>query len=269
MPLEFLDGDDTPQSTTPVLNAEPADDQGGPVRGPDGRFAAKEAEAAATTAEGAEGQLAPQVAEVVTPAVQPEPAHIPISAMLDEREKRQAAERRAQEAEERAQRLQAEREQQRPAAIPDPIDDPEGFAGYQQALALNMRLDVSEDLARAKYGDDVVNELQAWAAKRFAASPAYQQEVNSNRNPYEFAMQAFTREKLYAEVSASDLAEFKAWKAAQAAGQVATNPAPAAPAAPQNIAPPRSIASLSSAGHSKPGEAPVGPGVSFDATFER
>jgi len=268
MPLEFLDGDDTPQSTTPVLNAEPADDQGGPVRGPDGRFAAKEAEAAATTAE---GQLAPQVAEVVTPAVQPEPAHIPISAMLDEREKRQAAERRAQEAEDRAQRLQAEREQQaapRPVP-PDPVDDPDGFVAYQDRLALNIRLDVSEDLARAKYGDDVVNELQAWAAKRFAASPAYQQEVNSNRNPYEFAMQAFTREKLYAEVSASDLAEFKAWKAAQAAGQVATNPAPAAPAAPQNIAPPRSIASLSSAGHSKPGEAPVGPGVSFDATFER
>ena len=65
------------QAPEPQAQAEPAP---GPDRGPDGKFVAK----------------APPAAPPAPPPP-PEPGHVPISAMLDEREKRQALEKRLAE----------------------------------------------------------------------------------------------------------------------------------------------------------------------------
>lgn len=67
------------------------------------------------------------------PLVTNEQGHrVPLSELLEQREKRQAAERRAEEVERRMSELQAQMRasQQPPRQIPDVLEDPSGFAGH-------------------------------------------------------------------------------------------------------------------------------------------
>jgi hypothetical protein len=180
-----------------------------------------------------------------------EPAMVPVTALQQERERRQAIER------------QLEQERTRPE-VPDLYQDPEAFAAFQQqqaqSVALNVKLDLSEDMAREKHGDEAVDQARDWALAKFASNPAFQQEVMSQRNPYGFVVNQYKREQMLASVNPDDLAEFQAWKAAKA--NPLSHPSPP-------IAPPRSIASAPSAGTAKPGQEPLYAGAAFDATFSR
>jgi hypothetical protein len=266
MELDFLDGGDAPEVTTPVEVSE------GPARGPDGKFTSQTAEPASEpvqepveASQAPESTPEPQAAQPVTPAV---PAgYVPVSVLQAERERRQALE-------ERARQYQAERTAE-PA--PDPYEDPEGFARFQQmqtqSLTLNVKLDLSEDISRERHGNEVVDAAREWALTKFAQSPTFQNEVLSQRNPYEFIVQQHKREQLFANVSPDELEQFRAWKANPANPLTQASPAPqpvaAVLAAPQQfVAPPRSLASAPAAGSPKPGEQPVGPGVAFDALFK-
>lgn len=99
------------------------------------------------------------------PAVTPAPAqaapvlagdHLaPIKALLDERDRRQAAE--AEAAELRAWRQQQERARQEAAAqAPNPIEDPEGFASWVQGLVGNTRSQVIAEI-QAKRTEDRIS----------------------------------------------------------------------------------------------------------------
>jgi hypothetical protein len=181
-----------------------------------------------------------------------EPAMVPVTALQQERERRQAIER------------QLEQERTRPE-VPDLYQDPEAFAAYQQSqtqsIALNVKLDLSEDMAREKHGDQAVDEARDWALAKFASNPAFQQEVMSQRNPYGYVVSQHKREQMFSSVTSDDLAEFQAWKAAKAN--------PLQPTPPPPIAPPRSIASAPAAGTSKPGQEPLYAGAAFDAVFRK
>src|SRR6478735_1788096 len=76
-------------------------------------------------AEVASEPVAPAAEVVAQPeAAKPEPGYVPISALMDERDKRKAAEAKAQQYAPHPQQQQA----------PDPFDDPQAFAQYQHGL---------------------------------------------------------------------------------------------------------------------------------------
>lgn len=178
------------------------------------------------------------------PEAKPEPQHAPISALLDERDKRKAAEAELQ-------RYRAQEAQQQAPQAPDMFEDPEGYRAHQEqivtAQALSTKLDISEELARDKFGDELVDQARDWALQKFTARPGFQQEVFGQRNPYRYVVEQFQRDQMASQVSPDDFAQFQAWKAAQTELQ-ASQPQPAAPTPSPRAVPPRSLASAPSAG---------------------
>lgn len=258
MSLDFLN---PPEGEEPVVAPEA---EAPPTPEPTPEPIAPEPEPTDDRPRDANGRFISPQADEPTPANQPPPGYVPVSAVQAERAKAQAY----------ADQLARYQQAQTESGIPDPYTDPEGYAAYHQEqvaqAAMTVRLDISEDMARSKHGDEVVNSVLEWAQGRFAQSPAYRQEVLSQRNPYEYAVQAYQREQALASVDPSELDAFRQWKAAQ--GQQPPNPlsapAPVA-AAPQSpvAPPPPSLNSAPSAGVAS--HIPQGPGQAFDGIFAR
>lgn len=254
--LDFLSGDapaEQPVAPPEEVKAEqeapppsPPEDQiaapEGPPRGPDGKFVSQ--------------APAPAPEPAPEPLVKPEipPGYVPASVVKELRD-----EIRSLKAAPPAP----------PPPIPDRFEDPQGFEDYQvqqqQAAILDVRLDISEEMARAKHGDEAVNAAQQWALEQYAQVPGFQQRVLTHRNPYEFVVSEYQRHQLVSELTPDVLAEFKAWKAAQGQLQAQAAAAPAAPPTP--AAPPPSIASAPSAGGVQ--HVPSGPGQAYAAIFDR
>jgi len=171
------------------------------------------------------------------PEAKPEPQHVPITALLDERDKRRALE-------EQVRVLQAAQQPQAESAAPDMFEDPDGFAAYQQQInqqaTLNAKLDISEEMARDKFGDEEVETAKNWALQQFATRPGFQQQVLGQRNPYRYVVEQYKREQIASQVNPDDFAQYQAWKTAQSQLQATVTPTPAAP--------PKSLASAPSAG---------------------
>ena len=184
-------------------------------------------------------QQEPPAAEV-KPDPKPEPGHVPITALLDEREKRKELERQ----------LNAMRDAQvQQTSQPDPVADPHGYQQHLmqqvQQTVMDTRLNMSETAARRHYGAELTDSAKTWALEKFGANPAFQQEVTSQPDPYGYAVEAFKRDQIASQVTPDTFEQFKAWQAAQA--QIAAAPA-AAPPPPMAASPPRSIVSAPSAG---------------------
>jgi len=235
-----------PQAEAQPPVAEPASETR--QRGPDGKFLPKAAEAAPAPAKAPE--TAAPTATAPAPAAA-EPGHIPISALLDEREKRQALEKQLAA-------IEAQRQ-------PPPQLNP----GEQQQLSqYQMNLRVSRKFAEREYGKEQIAQIHDWAFERCATDPVFNQQMMASEDPYEAAYQAFNRERVLSEVQPSELDEFKAWKAAKAQVQAAQ---PAAASAQQPAAQPlpRSLASAPGNGAAGAAHVPVGEGEAFGAAFGR
>lgn len=118
---------------------------------------------------------------------------VPLSEHLSEREKRQAAERRAEALERELTTLKQPKREQ-PAAI-DPYADPQAFrdAGIREALSPleqrleNQRLATSKLLAVDKYGSDVVNTAFTTLKQAMETDPAARfeyQRIMASDHPY-------------------------------------------------------------------------------------
>jgi hypothetical protein len=192
---------------------------------------------------------APETPPAPAPA---EPGHVPLGTLLDEREKRQAAERTAKALEDRL-----------AAQQPQPPDTPE--ARFEATrYADNLRY--SRKFADKAYGADLVSTVHDWAFQKCASDPFFNAQMRSSDDPYEAAMQAYNREQILAKVSPSDLEAFEAWKAANAAAQAQTPATPHPPA----VAPlPRSLADAPGTGGAGRTHIPVGPGEAFAAAISR
>lgn len=264
-PLDFIDGAVAPDLATPAIEApeaiaapptpEPAPE--GPVRGPDGKFAARTpAEPLPEPVQAAQPEPAP-----VAPQTPEPPQHAPITALLDERDKRQKAERERDELQARLRQAQP----REPQAIPDPYDDPEGFAQFQ-AAAMDHRiyqanLVWSRRMAEVQHTPETVNEAHEWGVKRCDEDPFFNQKVQTSPDPYGFVLAEWKREQLLAEVGPDDLTAFRAWKASQSGAQpVAGQPAPPSPPVAR---PPVSLVNAPSAGGAA--HVPQGPGQAYDA----
>lgn len=254
--LEFLDGEPSGEES----RVDTARDE-------KGRFAPKAQEQAAPVEEAPQQAEAPQepTTAPAPPEQKPEPGHVPLTVVLDEREKRRVAEQAKQQLEERLRALESQRQQ----PIPDRNADPEGWEDWRaqqfEQRLLNERLNTSERFARKEHGAETVDAARDAALQRFQNDPLYYQQVMSAPDPYEVVVQDYKRAQALSALSEPGrLDAFLAWQAGQSA---APPPQQAASAPPPS--PPRSLASQPAAGAAKPGEQPVGEGVAFDAIFAK
>ena len=193
--------------------------------------------------------------EPVAPEVQterpeePKPGYVPLAAMMDERDKRKAAE-------ERAARLE-QAQQSAPQAIPDAYDDPEGYLAFQQQhlqQALQaQKMELSHHWAVEKYGKDGVEEARTWALEKAQNDPGFramlEAEMPMQAMPFDWIVQQHKRNGLYSQLpmdvnSLDELIEREIAKRGLTA-PAAVAPIPVAATlqpAPKPVAPPRSIA---------------------------
>jgi hypothetical protein len=215
------------------------------------------------------------------PAPKPEPPRadpgfVPISAMLDEREKRQKTEAKLRE---------LEAQQRQPEPVPS-IQDPEQLAAYIEARAERAAWDAkanwSEHSARDKHGAELVDKALEWAFAKgeaekhsFGFSPFALEQVRAV-HPVDWVVKAYKQHQAFSEYG-DDESKQKAFieKRARELGLIPDPAQAATPAAPQPApnsqpakpVPSRSLASAPSAGGTQ--TIPTGPGVAFDSVFNR
>lgn len=220
--LAFLDEEVTPAPQAPVT--EPAPAEPAPPAAPENT-----GEQAASPPEAPKSE-----------------AHmVPISAILDEREKRQIAQREAEDLRRKVAEYEANNAAPQP---PDPEQDPRGFAAHQQAqvqhLLWNERLNMSEAMARSAHGDDIVDAARDAYMTAMKNSPAMQAELQRQANPYGYVVQWHKRQQVLADVGDDP----EAFRQKVISDYLASNPAAAAaqPAPKPNLPP--SMAAAPSAG---------------------
>ena len=173
--------------------------------------------------------------------------NVPLTALLDEREKRQALKRERDELEQRLQALEAQRQPQPQAQIPDPYEDPAGYQQYIQAQiderAFAATAEISGRFAEQKYGKETVEEAVRWAQAQGAKDPTLGQRVRLSNDPVGFVVEQFQREQFWTKYG-SDPSAIQTLMATPPTAA----PQMAAPAAPKPIAPPRSLAAAPGAG---------------------
>jgi hypothetical protein len=180
------------------------------------------------------------------------PGFVPLAALLEMRDEAKALKERLRDFEQQASE--------------PPVFETE--AEQMQFAIVNTRLDISEDVARARHGDQMVDVVQDWFGQKSAQSPAFRAEVLSHRNPYEYAIDVMRREHALSQINPDEFAQYQAWRAAMAGqagyGADASSQHAAARGAALR-APSPSLASASSAGGVQ--HVPIGPGRAFDSTF--
>lgn len=213
------------------------------------------------------------VVEQAEETVQPERVEggrtVPLDALKEEREKRQAIER-----EYRALKAQLD-QPAKPANVPDPFDDPKGFAAYQseqfQSAILTERFTMSDIMAKQAHGEDVVQEAAQWAIEKSQADPTFYQRYISQPHPIDWIVRQHKQDGLVSQIGDDP----DAWVRKRAA-ELGLTAAPVAAAAPVVAAPqqqaspparvPRSIANEGSGG-SDIRHVPTGPLAGVDAVF--
>lgn len=163
--------------------------------------------------------------------------HIPISALLDEREKRQALQRE----------VEALRKAQQPQKQPDFYEDPEGRLTQERAqvqhMLWNERLNMSETLARQSHGDEAVDGAREAFAEEVKRNPALYAELQRQANPYGFVVQWHKRQSVLSKMGDDPEAYIEAQVKARLEAMQAVQPKPSAP--------PPSLASAAASGGQK------------------
>ncbi len=202
-PLDFLEGDEPREEVIEEQNAPIAEEA---------QSEAKEADKSEATANEAKGQPKPE-----TETESQHGQHIPLTAHLAEREKRQeavakqeAAERRAEQLERQLNQFRAEQQQKRKPV--DPLDDLDGFHQSLESQRIQDRIEMSEDLARMHHGDELVDAAQKWAEEQAMSNPVMAQQLQAlgrQRNPYAHLLKLYRENQTVAEIG-GDLEAYKA-----------------------------------------------------------
>lgn len=194
---------------------------------------------------------APPLTPPVTPEV-PSPGHVPLAAVLDEREKRQRAERELAE-------LRAK--QNPPPAPPSIASDPEGYQRHMDdklaASEHRTKLQLSGQYAEQHLGKEIVEAAMAWG--NTIIDPMMHQKFNEHADPFGFLVAEYRKDQSLKRLGdktpedwAVEYAKTQGWTPPAGAEQQpvdgnppsAAQPAPVAPKAPT-----RSLASAPSAGN--------------------
>lgn len=199
--------------------------------------------------------------EQVTPPVATEekPQSIPITALLDEREKRQEAMRRAEMAERRAQELERRiAAAQQPQKRPDWFEKPDEAIQYHTApleqRILSDKLDISETMAEDKYGAEAVAAAKAAYLQAIQEDPALHQRTLKSKHPYDEVVKWHKRQSFLSQIGDDPETWLDQQIKARMEAQV-SQPSPA-----QGNRPPPSLSKAPAAGRSDP----MKPGSAFD-----
>jgi hypothetical protein len=190
---------------------------------------------------------------------------VPISALLDERDKRQAETRKREELEQQLQRYQ---QPQQPEQAPT---DPSGIIQYalaeQQRIAFNERLNTSELMARQSHGEETVSEAQQAFLSAVQQNPMLQQQLQGQIHPYDFVVKWHKQHKLMSEIGQdpeawrkSEAEKIRQQVLAELQGQGVQ------PAQSSQSQPPPSVVGRPAA--ARAGTVPVGAGNAFDNLFK-
>lgn len=161
----------------------------------------------------------------VPPAAQEEVRAIPLTALLDEREKRQKAERDLAE-------LQRWKAEQEVAARPKPdfFENPEAAISQAQRAAMDAvyqtKLDTSRFLAVEKFGEDKVAAAYAF----FDRNPHLSQPLANHPSPFHEAVRIYEKHRMIEEMGDDP----QAWLDGKLRAQTAA-PIPAAVAPPPSL----------------------------------
>jgi hypothetical protein len=202
---------DEAPATEPVQEQpapEPAQDDGQP-RDEHGRFAAKTDEVVAPLLESG-----PNPALVGQPKPAEQDAQVPSWRLRELREEREAAAKRAEAAEERANRAEAMARQLQarvePPKTPDMYAEPEAWQQHltqqNQNAILQAKLELSEDWARDKYGDEKVDTAIKWAE---TLSHAERMRILHSRNPTREVVRQYDERQTLSQIG-GDLSAYKA-----------------------------------------------------------
>lgn len=236
-------------SATEVTSEPPAETVSeGRQRDEHGRFAS----AASSEPAPAETPPAATPEPSATPPV--EPGHVPLSVVLDEREKRQAAQAERDALAKRIAELEA-------ARTPT---EPEAPEERTQAELHRLRDQTQRLSVEVEHGKASVAEAYKWAFERCETDKDFNAQMAARiglvGNPYQVAVEAHRQH--------AELEEFNAWKATRNAPAPATaDPTPT----PQSTAPtpPRSLANAPGNGGAGVAHVPVHPGAAFGSLFNR
>lgn len=236
-PLAFLDGE------------APADE--GQAKEPEQAEATVEA-----PSEDSEGESPEDTGEAAPPpgadGDKPEAENrgaVPISALLDEREKRQKLER---ELEEFRKKAEAQRSNE---AAPDPGKDPQGYQAYRdrqfEQRLWNERLNMSEVMTRQAQGDELVDEATKAFQQAVNDKPWLAQELQRQPNPYGYVVEWHRQQKLLSEIG-SDPEKWREAERERLKAELQAEMQQPSPAAAQQQPPalgiPRSLAKAPAAG---------------------
>lgn len=124
---------------------------------------------------------------------------IPITALLDEREKRQEAQRRAEAAERRIAEIER-RMSQKPQEVPDFYEDPDRRLQYEQhniqQVLTKQKLEQSRFFAEKEYGADTVQAAYDY----FDKHPQMTREFIGQPSPFHAAVAAYKRMQVVEEI---------------------------------------------------------------------
>jgi len=221
---------DPPEQTAEAAPSQPRDEHGRFVPKGETEQPAKEPE-----------QAAPPAAETET--------RIPVQAQIEERRKRQAAEARIEALERQIAQLSQPQPQPQyqpepePAYIPDPYEDPQGYAQFvmqqAQATVQSTRADLLVEMARAKYAD--YDQVEQAYRELIRENPLVHQQAMRQPNPVEYAYQQTKKHLEFQQRGATNVDELKEQLRAELLAELKAQ----TPAAPQTI--PTSLADAQSA----------------------
>lgn len=198
------------------------------------------------------------------PEAKPEEHSVPLAKALDWRDERNQLRKE----------LDAYKAKEKAAPVPDPDDDPRGYAQHleqkvQQQLTA-QKFEMSDTIARQTHGGEIVEKAATWALEKAQNDPAFAAQYMREAHPIDWIVRQHKRDGLVSQLpndisSLDELIEREIAKRSQAAPPAA----PAAPAmsAPKPAAPPKSLVNAPSGGGVS--EIPVGPLASVEAVFPR
>jgi hypothetical protein len=199
---------------------------------------------------------------------------VPLSAFIAQRDnlKGEMEQIRRRNAELEARYKQPEQ----PQAIPDPVDDPNGFASYQNAQMQDMlmreRFAMSKEIASQQFGAEAVETARQWAMEKAAKDPAFDLALGQQQHPLGWIVQQHKRDGLLSKIGDDPDAFVRA-----RALELGFSPAPSAVAAtvapmgqPAPVAVPQPTRSLAAAPSSGGGVAdvPTGPMAALGSVFK-
>lgn len=204
--------------------------------------------------------------ESVPPTPEPETDNrIPVTALLDEREKRQDAQRRFEEADRARREMEAElkRLQQPKQEAPDWYEDPQAAAKFQtqniEQQFQSRLLQMSKFQAERDFGAEVVTE----AVRFFDKHPEASQQFKAHPSPFHAAVEFYQRQKVAEEIGTDPdayKARLREEMRAELEAELTANGKTVQPTKPKS--PPPSVASAPAQGRET-----IVPGNAFDGMF--